>query len=288
MKYIIYILLFLSASAFSQNYYYTLDEKQTKSTPQAPNPQPPPEERNTDNILMKMLFDSPEEMEPVNSDWYNEFANNESFRTEKSISRAGPSSGRFQIRKSDSSIWGGQRAEISQAKRTTGSERWYGFSQYFPGDYGSDGTGDIIGQWHDVPDIGEATNRSPSNALIASNDKLKWMVRWDSDRIMTDGYSDGIIYLDLGKIPKDRWVDWVVHIKYSHTNTGILEVWMDGVKVINRQNMPNAYNDSEYPYLKLGNYKWDWGTNTKRVLYWDEIRIGNENSNYDEVRPGDY
>ena len=288
MKYIIYILLFFSASAFSQNYYYTLGEKETGTTPAPPNPQPPPEERNTDNILMKMLFDSPEEMEPVNSDWYNEFANNESFQTEKSISRAGPSSGRFQIRKSDKQIWGGQRAEISQAKRTTGSERWYGFSQYFPGDYGSDGTGDVIGQWHDVPDSGEATNRSPSNALIASDDKLKWMVRWDADRIMTDGYSDGTIYIDLGKIPKDRWIDWVVHIKYSHTNTGILEVWMDGVKVIDRQNMPNAYNDSEYPYLKLGNYKWDWGANSIRVLYWDEVRIGSEKSNYDEVKPGGY
>jgi hypothetical protein len=103
---------------------------------------------------------------------------------------------------------------------------------------------------------------------------------------MVDGYSDGLIYIDLGVIPKNKWIDWVVHIKYSHTNTGILEVWKDGEKLINRQNTPNTYNDEKYPYFKFGVYKWEWGNAaTRRIIYYDEVRIGNKNSSYDEVKP---
>ncbi|PRX39829.1 polysaccharide lyase, partial [Salegentibacter salegens] len=134
---------------------------------------------------------------------------------------------------------------------------------------------------------GETTARSPSNAIITGNDRIRWMIRWDSTRIKQDNNSEGLHYIDLGKIPKNKWIDWVVHIKYSHTNTGILEVWMDDVKVIDRQNMPNSYNDEKYPYFKFGVYKWKWGTAaTQRVIYYDEVRIGDKNSSYDEVKPG--
>jgi hypothetical protein len=112
------------------------------------------------------------------------------------------------------------------------------------------------------------------------------MIRWDSTRIKLNNTSEGLLYIDLGEIPKGEWIDWVVHIKFSHTNTGILEVWMNGDKVIDRQNMPNSYNDEKYPYFKFGVYRWDWGTTTsQRAIFFDEVRIGNGNSSYDEVKP---
>ena len=288
MKKFFYILL-LSISACSPDTDYELIEEQSTSDESLESMNLEADQalnRDSANLILTETFENPElSNNPQASDFYLEHAKDHSFQLEENIIREGSTSGRFEIKKSDPQIWGGNRTEMSQSKSTTQSEGWYGFSQFFPVNYGSDGTGDVIGQWHDVPDAGEATNRSPSNALIASDDKLKWMVRWDADRIMTDGYSDGTIYIDLGKIPKGRWIDWVVHIKYSHTNTGILEVWMDGVKVINRQNMPNAYNDEKYPYFKFGVYKWDWGNAaTERVIYYDEVKIGNKNSSYDEVK----
>ena len=61
---------------------------------------------------------------------------------------------------------------------------------------------------------------------------------------------------------------------------------MDGEKVIDRQNMPNSYNDEKYPYFKFGVYKWEWGNPaTRRVIYFDEVRVGNKNSSYEEVKP---
>ncbi|PRX38587.1 DUF4377 domain-containing protein, partial [Salegentibacter salegens] len=48
----------------------------------------------------------------------------------------------------------------------------------------------------------------------------------------------------------------------------------------------NSYNDEKYPYFKFGVYKWKWGTAaTQRVIYYDEVRIGDKNSSYEEVKP---
>jgi hypothetical protein len=287
MKYILYILL-SSTSAFSQNYHYALGEKQS-SSPVPPETEPPGE-RNTDNLFYTETFENKNlDNDPGLSDFYAEFAVDHSFSLDENIKREGIAAGRFQINNDDPKIWSATRSELSQAQSTTRPEGWYGFSFYFPDTYVSDSSGEVITQWHDQSDVGEAVDRSPTNAIITADDRMKWMVRWDADAIMDSGTSDGLIYIDLGKIPKNKWIDWVVHIKYSHTNSGILEVWMDGEKVINRQNMPSSYNDVAYPYLKFGLYKWNWGAATStRVMYFDEVRVGNENSNYDEVKPGGY
>ena len=290
MKKFFYILL-LSISACSPDNDHELIEGQSTSDESLESMNLEADQalnRDSSNLIYTETFENPDlDSDPQAGDFYMEYVEEDhSFQLEENIKREGSNSGRFEIRKNDPQIYGGHRTELVQSLSTTQSEGWYGFSQYFPSDYGSDDTGDGIGQWHDIPDSGEATNRPPSNALLASNDRLKWIVRWDADRIMTNGNTDGIFHIDLGQIPKNRWVDWVVHIKYAHNNTGILEVWMDGKKVINRQNMPNAYNDQKYPYFKFGVYKWNWGnSSTKRVIYYDEVRVGNKNSSYDEVKP---
>ncbi len=284
MKYLLYIFFLFSLSAFSQNYHYALSDKESTA------PAPPPANRNTANLFYVETFEDPNlDNNPDLSDFYPEFAVDHSFSQDPNIKREGNFSGRFEINKNDPKIWGSTRSELSQAQNTARPEGWYGFSQYFPDTYIFDTSGEVVAQWHDQSDVGEAVDRSPSNAIITSDDKLKWMIRWDADKIMTSGTSDGLIYIDLGSIPKNQWIDWVVHIKYAPDNRGILEVWKDGVKVIDRQNMPNSYNDDKYPYFKFGLYKWEWGTATsKRVMYFDEVRIGNENSSYDEVKPGGY
>ncbi len=284
MKYILCILL-LSTSAYSQNYCEALGKKRSP-----PNSEPCPEERNTDNLFLTELFENESlDNKPSLSDFYPEFAVDHSFALEQNIKRAGNAAGRFEINKEDPHIWSATRSELSQTQSTARPEGWYGFSQYFPDSYVLDTSGEVITQWHDQADQGEAVDRSPSNAIITADDKFKWMIRGDADAIMESGFSDCTIYIDLGTIQKNKWIDWVVHIKYSHTNSGILEVWMDGKKVIDRQNMPNSYNDVAYPYLKFGLYKWSWGAATsKRVMYFDEVRVGDEKSSYNEVMPGGY
>ena len=285
MKKLFYVLLLAIAACSPDN--ETLEETTTAedSLESIDLESEPPLYQDSGNLIYIENFENPDlNKNPQSGDFYLEHAEDHSFQLEENIVREGANSGRFEIKKSDTQIWGGNRTEMSQAQSTTQSEGWYGFSQFFPTNYTSDASGEVIGQWHVQADKGEATNRSPSNALIASEGKLKWMLRWDADRIMEDGYSDGLIYIDLGAIPKGKWIDWVVHIKYSHTNTGVLEVWKDGEKVIDRQNMPNTYNDEKYPYFKFGVYKWSWGNlSTQRTIYYDEVKIGNRYSSYDEV-----
>jgi hypothetical protein len=48
---------------------------------------------------------------------------------------------------------------------------------------------------------------------------------------------------------------------------------------------PNSYNDEVVPYFKVGLYKRKWNMVSKRVLYADEVRIGNGNATYSDVAP---
>lgn len=283
MRYLFLIVLF-STAAFAQNYHYALNTSSAQLRP--PQTILPPD-RNTKNLMLVETFENPNlDKNPGLSDFYLEAVNDNSFQLAKNIKRAGKAAGRFEIDKNEPQIWTGNRAEMSQNQKSTRKEGWYGFSQYFPKSYESDRTAEVLVQWHDIPDKGEHVDRSPSNAILASNDRFSWVVRWDADKIMNNSKADGLVDIDLGPIPKGKWIDWVVHIKFAYDNSGILEVWKDGKKVIDRKNKPNAYNDEHYPYFKFGIYRWEWGTGTShRVIFYDEVRVGNENSSYDEVKP---
>ena len=56
---------------------------------------------------------------------------------------------------------------------------------------------------------------------------------------------------------------------------------------------PNAFNDQIGTYFKTGVYKSPYertpeaATSTKRVVFIDEVRMGNENASYDDVKPGE-
>ncbi len=282
---IILILLFTIFACSPDNDFVQLEGETLPMSPESLNLESvTAEKQNTANVFNTETFENPElDQDPSLSDFDPEFAADHSFSLTKNIKREGNTAGRFQLNEKDPKIKGDTKVELTQTQNTATAEGWYGFSQYFPDTYVPDSSEEIITQWLDESAKGKPVNRSPTNAIITADDKLKWMIRGDTDA----GTSVGNNYIDLGTIPKNRWIDWVVHIKYSQDNSGILEVWMDGIKVIDRQNLTNSYYDGTYPYLKFGLSKSNWGTGiSERVMYYDEIRIGNSNSSYDEVKPG--
>ncbi|MCJ7758270.1 MAG: heparin lyase I family protein [Gillisia sp.] len=278
MKKFFYILLFTIIACSPDNDFAILENQST--SPETYNLESV--KQSTANVFNTETFENKKlDINPTLGDFNPEFAVDHSFSLSNNIKREGNSAGRFQINKKDPKTKGTTMAELSQAKSTAQAEGWYGFSQYFPETYVPDSSEEIITQWQDQSVKGGGGNGSPSNAIITVDDKVQWMVQKDADA------NNSTDYIDLGTIPKNIWIDWVVHIKYSQTNTGILEVWMDGKKVIDRQNMSNSYNDAAYPYLKFGLYKEKWGPSTsERVIYFDEVKIGDSNSNYDEIKPG--
>jgi hypothetical protein len=207
-----------------------------------------------------------------------------------SVKRAGSHSARFELRNHDA-LYDFQ-AQLGRAPNKN-KEGWFGFSLYFPNTFVSDSLEDGIVQWQSLPDLAKGEEwRSPPVLLGVLSDSLVLEIRTDAKEVTRQGEST-FTRINLGKLDKDVWLDWVFHIRWAYDETGILEVWKNGDQVVNRANKANSYNDLKFPYLKVGIGKWGWASAPsvspfikERVIYVDEVTVGKENAGYDKVRPG--
>lgn len=188
----------------------------------------------------------------------------------------GKKAARFELRDSDPENNNGTRAEIllPRPDNKTNLERWYAFAVFFPLEgFDFDDSDEVISQWHQG---GKAT---PSLCIRTKANRIKLRV------------SSGINskeWIDLGSIEKNVWRYFVVHVKHSFEADGLVELWRDGVQLVNRKgaNMYDLSNGVFHtPNWKLGIYKSDWNgpsvTKTnKRVLYFDAIKTGDEQATY--------
>jgi hypothetical protein len=196
------------------------------------------------------------------------------FTRVNNFSRSGYWSMRVELRRTDNDVAGSKRAEARRASNDepTLKERWYGASYYLPTDYIADPAPESLTQWQSLKAI------SPPLALWTENGRWKVV-------------QNGNISTDIGEYKKEKWTDFVFHVKWSLNNDGLIEVWKDGVKVFTKLG-PNSYPDYiTGNYMKSGIYKWRWksapstSNTTKRVVYIDDVRIGNEYSTYKDVVP---
>ena len=187
------------------------------------------------------------------------------------------------------------RTEVSGPRADVGKEYWYGFSIYLPNDYPADRVWEIVAQWHGSPDfnLGE-TWRNPVMALSTTGGRWSILNRWDAKRNTFEGGKrayDGSKQYDFGPYRKGVWTDWVVHVQWSYRADGVLQIWQNGKKVVDRKG-PNTFNDAKGPYFKMGIYK-GWkdpkrpsDAVTRRVLYHDEFRMAGVSGRYEDVAPG--
>jgi hypothetical protein len=193
---------------------------------------------------------------------------------------------RFELRDSDPEFGGGTRTDFA-FKTASGKDRWYSFAMYFPANtWGRDSHAEILAQWHAFPDahLGEGW-RTPATKLLVHEGRLRFDVGYSSQKVNTG--VDAEKKYDLGAVPHDNWQEFVVHIVHSYGSDGLVEVWQNGKKIVEHKG-GNSYNDDRLPYLKLGIYKWGWnGTKTtdvnKRVLYMDNVRVGNETASFSSM-----
>jgi hypothetical protein len=188
--------------------------------------------------------------------------------------KAGSNALRIELRRSDPQTSGSMRSEITIENDPFSPERWYGFSLYLK-DWADDDAGEDVFQWHPGNDTGSA-----SMALWTNGGRFTYVTNSGGD----DAFNT---YTDLGPVLSNQWVDFVVHIKWAGDTTGLLQVWMKGNLVINRSGVKTA---SDAPYFKLGINKFGWliqetSTVTQRILYYDEVRVGNANATYNDVAP---
>ncbi|WP_289063692.1 heparin lyase I family protein [uncultured Zobellia sp.] len=151
------------------------------------------------------------------------------------------------------------RAEIStepwKVNHPIGTEEWFGWSYTFGKDYiidkespwaffqvheGTAGKTPLIAMWS-VNENG-AGSGSGGEILVVNNS--------------TDGKS---IYYSTGIIPKaSQTLDIVMHVIWGDENSGMLQVWIDGAKVVDKQERTVRASNPVGGNAKWGIYKWPW------------------------------
>lgn len=208
----------------------------------------------------------------------NEYAQNVININDKTNKISSKKIQRFELRWNDDAVAGGRRSELVY-NSVSSRERWYAFSTYLE-EFTSDQYSVIIFQLHGVPDKNEEY-REPNIAIAIKGNNYYLRVIGDQNRItnkqeVTNKYSK-----KLGPIQNNTWSNWVIHVKLSYKNDGLIELWKDGV-LLHQELGPNCYNDRYLPYLKFGLYIPGWKglkkapSAEKRVIYFDEVYIKNK------------
>ena len=172
----------------------------------------------------------------------------------------------------------GKRAEISFDRTKIGETYWLGWSLYFPKNFNPEGRTNIVSQWAAYPSSRNGNFACGGNGhkLTANGNKFEYDLQFQPNEC---------IEYDLGAVSKERWVDFVMHVKWTGNKDGFLYLWKDGVQVIS-YNGPTWYNDEgDGPYFKMGAYKGSSGKGADFELFTDEYRLGDSSSSMGQVTP---
>lgn len=186
--------------------------------------------------------------------------------------------GRFELRDSDPQVKKSIRAEVGF--RTVQKEAWYAYSIYFPtSGYEKDNMPEIISQWH------QPKGGSPPNAIQVENNEIYFRsinrsdTRDNSNKVYTN--------YPIGSVQRGKWQKYTFHFIHSPDDDGLIEIWLNEEKVLTLtgQNMRKGF---DLPYFKIGIYKWRWNNGEKtqtnqRVLFFDNIAIGNKWASFDDL-----
>lgn len=194
--------------------------------------------------------------------------------TQSSKSSEGMSALRLEVRSSDQQVSSSIRSELVQPSEKAGTERWYGFKMYLE-NWVDDEAREHVFQWHPDDAGGSAVG-----SLFTSGGRYEFVTTHFAG-------TNGNGYSDLGPIVSNQWVSWVLHIKWAADRTGIIQIWKDGKQVLDVTNTVTSPDIGSY--FKLGINKFGWGiqpsSTSQRILYYDEVRIGDESASYEDVKP---
>ena len=231
--------------------------------------------------------------------------------------RAGQRSVRSELRKTDEPVNSGMRSEMVRRPESSviTDDRWYGFSILLPrggaDDYAVDPSPEVVGQWHNTPDIDPATgqeeNVSPPLALQTRNGSWEVVHLWDDNLISSNGdinRAGKVTRRTVGSYSSDKgtWVDWAFRVRWDYRTdaaggNGRLEVYKNG-KLVHTYDGPIGTNDATAgPYFKWGLYKWEWNPGftpdvpsrtIRRVVFHDEYRAAGPGGSLAVVSPPRY
>ncbi len=188
--------------------------------------------------------------------------------------RAGKFAAKTLLRASDPEVSRGQRAEFSDGKKITPVEMemdyWYGLSIFVPEEFTAPTKSDaVLFQWH--TQVG-----GPSPVLAIRVRAGEWTITTNATEKKRT----------LARLPlvKERWVDWVVHVRWSAEKKGFWTIWKDGVEVVKETDIITQYPEALGPYAKFGQYH-SVSEVPQNVVYFDEYRVAGSEGNFEAVSP---
>jgi len=182
-------------------------------------------------------------------------------------------------------------------------EQWLGFRVYVdPKVLGPDEKPVVLMQYHDTPGPDRDANgnllergRNPIAALSYLKGQFSYGWKGDTKRITTKDAKGAWVYTQKGGFSlgaaRHGWNTFVFHHRFDYSGNGSVEVWCNGARFA-REKMQLGFNDVMGPYLKFGFY-WYTGqsvpnpavSDPARVAWFDDVKIGNANATYADVRP---
>lgn len=217
------------------------------------------------NLILESLFDSPDLATSLKG--WSDMQHNLNAPWSRSIVNK---TLKFELRPGDESS-GSIRTEVT--KEVSGKV-WFGgrlFLENFTPD--SKAGGESIGiQFH-------STQNAPPLTLNL----------YGSDIVLAQVPLGSIIQNPIAKLAdwNNKWVDIVIETDWKRSG-GVLRMWVNGKKVVDKTGLDMGATNVN---LKLGMNKFSWyptasGSNvSKRVFYWDSVRIGNSLATYADVAP---
>ena len=191
----------------------------------------------------------------------------------------------------------GKRAELEMKPTKIGETYWLGWSMYVPtGWANSSDWYDIVAQWATYP---PSLNRkfkeqgcgAVGSYMVIHGDTLRFHHQHQGQT--TDTQCDKYVLGNINDI-KGKWIDFVMHSKWTGNSDGFLKLWMKVgndayVQTVNYTGSTFWNDEGRGPYFKMGIYKGNtnWkGPGAPRYLYTDEYRLGNGDSSFAGVAPG--
>lgn len=187
----------------------------------------------------------------------------------------------------------GERAELAMKRTEIGGIYWYGWSMLLPEHFDYKGSNTIVMQLATWPT--PRNGRFPCNAngpfmQVNKNGKLIFYLQHNGDD--RDMVCDKFILMDDVSDIKGKWLDFVMHAKWTGDSDGFLSFWFKvGDKKYQKKVTYSGrtwWNDEDTgPYFKMGLYTGEpgWKGPKERYLYTDEYRLGNQLASFEDVAP---
>lgn len=193
--------------------------------------------------------------------------------------REGAYAARFEVRpNADPNASGGDRSELLHSTgESEGDESWWAWSTYFGDDFNPnpDTWWNTFTQWHHTGSSGQA------NVLFEVNTRY---TPWKMQMRTFGGQLDKNQQIfQLADFQRNRWYDFVFHVRWAPDNTGFVEVWVNGARVVPLTNRPTTYA-GQGVYLKQGLYRGRSGLTS--AVYLDGTRRGTSFEDVTATSPG--